>query len=381
MDFLAAALLLSLAAGFPEEPVQSNGSGTKVQESHFPPNPKLLSLPENTWEKVGGPPPAPGGILAYSGGVFDPSCHKLLIFGGGHGDYWGNEVCAFDPTTLSWKKMYEPDAQARYTSANIDNQNGKLRDSDKPYTRHSYNQLCYVPGNGMFIFGGCGPGWSNISPNCPVPPDVWSYSYAANKWTELYAGKGTPGGYAMACCYDSKRKKVWAYGHDSQLSAFDLAQKSWTAQNLKPEISYLGGYNFHMEYLPKSDRILILGQDACTVDPETFRTERHGLDHASGKAGLSYFPEQDVVLYVLLTVGGKYRSAVFDCGSRTWKEWETRNMPGGAKGKGSEQEGGEGNVWSRMHYDAVDKVAILVVGDGVWAIKPPKKFEDPGKSR
>jgi hypothetical protein len=85
------------------------------------PNPKLTAIPENTWEKVAGFAPAPTGIMAYSGGVYDLVHHQFLIFGGGHADYWGNEVCAFSPATLTWKRMYEPDAQARYTSDNIDN--------------------------------------------------------------------------------------------------------------------------------------------------------------------------------------------------------------------------------------------------------------------
>ncbi|MGA2258892.1 MAG: hypothetical protein ABSG53_29845, partial [Thermoguttaceae bacterium] len=184
-------------------------------------NPKLTAIPDNTWVKVAGFAPASTGILAYSGGVYDSAHHQFLIFGGGHADYWGNEVCAFSPATLTWKRMYEPDARARYTNGNIDNTRGKLKDSDKPYTRHTYNQLCFVTTvASMFIFGGAGPGWGDIRPTCPAPPDCWSYSLADNKWTLLYAGRGTPGGYAMACCYDAKRDVVWAYGNESRLSQF-----------------------------------------------------------------------------------------------------------------------------------------------------------------
>ncbi|MGO9920668.1 MAG: sulfatase-like hydrolase/transferase [Isosphaeraceae bacterium] len=139
-------------------------------------NPKLTAIPENTWEKVAGFAPAPSGILAYWGGVYDPVNHQFLIFGGGHADYWGNEVCAFSPATLTWKRMYEPDAQARYTSGNIDNVKGKLKDSDKPYTRHTYNQLCFVTNSAsMFIFGGAGPGWGNNVVLLVVDSGVWAY--------------------------------------------------------------------------------------------------------------------------------------------------------------------------------------------------------------
>ena len=330
------------------------------------PNPKLAGIPENTWEKVAGFAPAPGGILAYSGGVYDSASHQFLIFGGGHADYWGNEVCAFSPATLTWKRMYEPDAQSRYTNDNLDHVHGKLRDSDKPYTRHSYNQQCFVESSkSMFIFGGCGPGWGDIRPTCVVPPDCWSYSLAANRWTMLYAGKDTPGGYAMACCYDAKRDVVWAYGHESQLSRFDLKTNRWSSHAIHPAVDYLGGYNFHLIYLPKADRLLMVGSDTATVDLDTFAAERHTLEHSTGKAGLAYLVPQDAVLYVGLPggeIGPDYHTSIFDCSKQHWQTIETKSLTA------------QGAVWNRLQYDPIDGVALLVVNSGVWAYKPPRSF-------
>ncbi|MGA2254750.1 MAG: hypothetical protein ABSG53_08825 [Thermoguttaceae bacterium] len=329
-------------------------------------NPKLAVIPESTWEKVAGFAPAPAGILAYSGGVYDSVHNQFLIFGGGHADYWGNEVCAFSPATLTWKRMYEPDAQARYTNGNIDNTQGKLKDSDKPYTRHTYNQLCFVTSAAsMFIFGGAGPGWGEIRPTCPAPPDCWSYSLADNKWTLLYAGRGTPGGYAMACCYDAKRDVIWAYGSKSRLSRFDLKTKTWSTHMVRPAIDYLGLYNFHMQYLPKSDKILLVSNDTCTIDPSTFISQQHSLRNASGKAGLAYLPEQDVVFYVSLPggeTGPEYRTEVFDCAKGQWQKVQPKRLTA------------RGAVWSRLQYDPVDNVLLLVVDSGVWAYKPPQRF-------
>jgi len=331
-----------------------------------PPNEKLAAIPENTWEKVAGFAPASEGILAYSGGVYDSANHQVLIFGGGHADYWGNDVCAFSPATLSWKRMYEPDAQSRYTNDNLDHAHGKLRDSDKPYTRHSYNQQCFVESSAsMFIFGGCGPGWGDIHPTCVVPSDCWSYSLATNRWTMLYAGKDTPGGYAMACCYDAKRDVVWAYGHESQLSRFDLKTNRWSSHAIHPAIDYLGGYNFHLIYLPKADRLLMVGSDTATVDLDTFAAERHPLENSTGKAGLAYLAPQDAVLYVALPggeTGPNYHTSVFDCAKRRWQSIETKSLTA------------QGAVWNRLQYDPIDEVALLVVNSGVWAYKPPRSF-------
>jgi RimJ/RimL family protein N-acetyltransferase len=178
----------------------------------------------------------------------------------------------------------------------------------------------------MFVFGGASPGWGNIRPTCPAPPDCWSYSLAENKWDLLYAGPGTPKGYAMACCYDSKRDVVWAYGRESRLSRFDLKTRTWSAHAVHPTIDYVGLYNFHMLYLPKSDKILLVGDDTCTIDPQTLVSHRHRLNRASGKAGLAYLPEQDAVLYVSLPggeTGPEYRTEVFDCAKTQGQKAET----------------------------------------------------------
>ncbi len=112
-------LMATLLAGMAVQPVVATAGAKGAIQSQ--PNRKLTAIPQNTWEKVAGFAPASTGILAYSGGVYDSIHHQFLIFGGGHADYWGNEVCAFSPATLTWKRMYEPDAQARYTNGNIDN--------------------------------------------------------------------------------------------------------------------------------------------------------------------------------------------------------------------------------------------------------------------
>lgn len=336
-------------------------------------NSQLLAQAENTWAKVGPACPSPKGILAYSGGAFDRVNGRFLIFGGGHADYWGNEVCAFDPATLSWKKMYEPDAESRYTNENIDNTQGKLKDSDKPYTRHSYNQLCFASKSGeLFIYGGCGPGWGAIKPTCPVPPDVWTYSLKENAWKLRFAGKGTPGGYAKACCYDSKRDTVWAFGGGGQLHRFDLQSNTWSTHPVKGSLAPLGGYNFQMEYIPSLDRLMIVGaKHTCTIDLTEMAAEFHALNDANGKAGLTYLDESNALLYFSAPggeTGGQYRLAAFDCASKTWIEL--------APAQATTTRGG---VWDRLHYDPVNKVALLVMGDGVWAYKPPKDLKTAAK--
>src|SRR6185295_4835097 len=75
-------------------------------------------------------------IGAWSGGAFDPVHNQMLIFGGGHGDYSGNEVYAFQLSSLSWVRLTDPSPDS-YKSQD------PLPDG-KPVSRHSYDGLSYV---------------------------------------------------------------------------------------------------------------------------------------------------------------------------------------------------------------------------------------------
>jgi hypothetical protein len=236
----------------------------------------------------------------------------------------------------------------------------------------------------MFVSGGCGPGWGGIKPAncCQLPQDAWSYSFKDNQWTLLDSGAGVPRGvdsvHTAAFCYDSKRDVVWGYG-DSGLSRFDPKTKAWTTRPVKGK----GSANYRTsgmqtEYLAKSDLILAISTagGTFTINPETAEDELHAQPKPGeilwGAGGLAYLEDQNVALYVALThEPKKYRAAVFDCATRTWHEWTTVNMPANAKERGA---GGEVTVWDKLQYDPVDKVALLVHNDGVWAFKPPREF-------
>ena len=46
----------------------------------------------------------------WSGGAFDTKRDRLLVWGGGHGDYSGNEIYAFDLAQLKWIRLSDPSA-------------------------------------------------------------------------------------------------------------------------------------------------------------------------------------------------------------------------------------------------------------------------------
>src|SRR5262245_24509780 len=60
------------------------------------------------------PSPLPEGsvtaMLAYSGGAFDTRRNRLMVWGGGHAAYAGNEMYAFDVASGRWSRLTTPTA-------------------------------------------------------------------------------------------------------------------------------------------------------------------------------------------------------------------------------------------------------------------------------
>jgi hypothetical protein len=86
-----------------------------------------------------------GVMGAYSGAVFDTSRNKLLVWGGGHADYGGNEIYAFDLTTLTWSRLWGPSStDDMYTSGTYNSYPAGDTNGD-PSARHTRDTLVYLP--------------------------------------------------------------------------------------------------------------------------------------------------------------------------------------------------------------------------------------------
>jgi len=90
------------------------------------------------------------GITAWSGGAYDTDHHRMLIWGGGHSNYSGNEVYAFDVARGKWELLSHP--------SEPDSERTSLYPDGQPRSRHTYNYIEYVPTLGKLLsFGGSGP--------------------------------------------------------------------------------------------------------------------------------------------------------------------------------------------------------------------------------
>ncbi|ARO86530.1 PEP-CTERM sorting domain-containing protein [Nitrosospira lacus] len=87
-----------------------------------------------------------GVVSAWSSFAWDSTQGKLMLWGGGHANYAGNEMYVWDGATGKWGRGSLP--------SKID-ANGFIIGGDAPQSAHTYDNNLYLPVNDMFLtFGG-----------------------------------------------------------------------------------------------------------------------------------------------------------------------------------------------------------------------------------
>lgn len=114
-------------------------------------------------------------IAAWGGGVMDTTRNRLVVSGGGHNDYSGNEIYAVDfdgtPVPLRLTNNTNP------SGCGLPSCDGGIT----PNSRHTYHNFTYVPSSdSMFVFGGGLSGSGVTSYN-----DAWQFKFADSTWTHL----------------------------------------------------------------------------------------------------------------------------------------------------------------------------------------------------
>jgi hypothetical protein len=133
-----------------------------------------------------------GVLRAWNSGVADLPRHRLLFWGGGHGDYFGNEIYALDLTTLSLKRLNEPSPQRGCVEALSDG---------KPNSRHTYDGLVYLEkSDRIYMYGGalaCSGGGSDGI----ISRATWILNPASLAWERKDPLTGGPAADPSCCDY------------------------------------------------------------------------------------------------------------------------------------------------------------------------------------
>jgi hypothetical protein len=139
-------------------------------------------------------------MRAWSGGAYDWVNEKLIIHGGGHTDYAGNEIYAFDLQYLQWERLINP-------STNIHANELWFPDST-PNSSHTYDNVEYVPQINCFCVFGNGSRWSNGFSG----PSVACFDM--NSYTWIHKADIPSPGSAIGgkSAYDPVSQSVWRHG-------------------------------------------------------------------------------------------------------------------------------------------------------------------------
>jgi hypothetical protein len=206
----------------------------------------------NTLSSVGanvGPSSSEAVMTAYAGAAFASNFGtfgSMIHWNGGHSDYYGNEVYAFDLNTSTWSMIKGPYTGSMFPPSPV---NGWWSDGT-PAVPHTYYFVGYRPSTNEFIAG-----WRATTNqgggNQPTPSRInLSTKVWVNSSQELPFTIGSDEG----CVYDSSRDSLW---YVSTIFGVKVGRYSFASD------SFVGNYSLSsavnegpVVYVPTKDCIL-----------------------------------------------------------------------------------------------------------------------------
>ena len=277
-----------------------------------------LELPNTNLSQVY-PDPWPGGttgpqsvMKTWCGGAFDTKRDRLIIWCGGHNDYWGNEIYVFDVNQATWIRLTEPSSPT--TQDYPHNPDGR------PIARHTYDLLEYLPTVDAFVsFGGGSPG------GVPNPSIDW-FEFSKNEWTQKQDHPEFGGVIGRVSAWDPVTGHASVHGtySPSKLAEYDPLNDTWVVHGssryleidgnaaIDPErrlMVLVGGYNPDVRQLYVWD---LNNPDAPATSPST--TGDNTLEYARA-VGFDYDP------VIKKFVGWNGGGQVYTLDPDTWS-WE-----------------------------------------------------------
>jgi hypothetical protein len=292
---------------------------------------------------------------AWNSAVMDTRRNRLVIWGGGHNDYLGNELYALDLGSLSIKRLSDPGLPVTPSTCQE-----TLAGGTQPNSRHTYDGIAYVEhADSMFAFGGSLASCGSFS------AATWMYGFATEMWEHRKpAGPIPRADPGVATAYDPVTKKVFV--HDLQsLYSYDPAADRYERLSSGMEIDY------HMTAVldPVRRKLLVVGAGRAyiyDVGPGSWHMRR-SLRSTGGDRivrslypGMAYDPVRD---RIVAWNGG---DTVYSLNLET-RVWTPITYPGGP---GPAEENGTYKRWS---YSPASGMFVVVnsVDSDAYALRLP----------
>ena len=186
-------------------------------------------------------------VDAWAGGVGDTTRNWLVFTGGGHHDYFGNEVYALDLNALAIKRLDNPSSIG---SLNFNLQSSEALPDGTPSARHTYGGITYVPTNDLvYMYGG---GISGIGDLTHATWTLKHGSLSASStgvccWTQKSPTGGTPDNqFGEISEYDPNTDSVLLWdpwqSQPGHLWQYNVTANSYTLLTTFGGSSFMDGY-------------------------------------------------------------------------------------------------------------------------------------------
>lgn len=162
-------------------------------------------------------------MRAWNGAAYDTKRERLIIWGGGHVNYGGNEVYVFDISTLKWERLTEPSpttlkgGKLNVASGQTDR---RLNADGTPISKHSYDGLEYLPEPVDRLIQYGGSRWFSGGED----ELVWFFDFSSRTWERK---KDAPlSTLTPMSAYDPKTGNYYVQ-NSSRLLEYNLRKNTW----------------------------------------------------------------------------------------------------------------------------------------------------------
>ncbi len=331
-----------LLAPLPEQP-----------STEKPLHPRLQAMNGLSWLHL--EPEGMAKARMYSGACFGGG--YLWYFGGAHRSYPGNEVELYDPRANEWIQATasespprgSPDWKALISGGGTTK---SISPKGRPYTEHTYQQVCWQPGRKRFFV-------------VLLSSGTWEFDPEKREWIHLIDRFRNPerdprGSWAQNhVLYEpafGAPVLVVGSGGDATAYRFEHQERSW--KRLGPIPQELKWNEFYSTYVPewKSHLISTMKKAFFRFDvPNLALTPMESPDVLHRSQVLSYDAANQVVLALAVKKVSRYRQTVIpwalDVQSLKWKELHP---------SGQAPVGQTAGAWATLWYDPAHNVHLLV---------------------
>lgn len=252
---------------------------------------RWLELP-NTKIRSVLPSPLPNGyppylIEAWNGGTVDTARNRLLVWGGGHDDYWGNEMYAIDLEAMSVRRIIDPSPLVGSSSCT-----SALPDGT-PTSRHTYDGLAYITHLDRFFSVD-----GSLSPCGGGDPATWIYDFRSPRWQQVVAASPTTTRYGTMAKYDSVSQLVYVKDGYNFFS-YNPATHGYTKLNSAQQSV---DYRLTATIDTKRRKFVMLGDGVQVIDLNTrvmtrmTTTNTPALATSPNSPGVAYDPVADRIV-------------------------------------------------------------------------------------